>query len=215
MAEWPGLDQSIAVLGKIVEVLRGRARGIAFESGEPVADVCGVADLARLAVADDVHADFRLMIHGGGDGAAHHLVELRLVNRFAAVLREQQIHHFLGARQAAYVRRQEFDRCSASSGPLRSAGISAVQKIPREDNTLQPQSGCIHSAAQCPSFNERFAQTSKHAFTFAERISRVSPLPSLLDRICGQDCRNRQQSRKVTSRIGCCLPQYFRKRRNI
>ena len=43
----PFLHQSIAERRKVVEVLRRRARRIAFEAGQAMADVGGVADLAR------------------------------------------------------------------------------------------------------------------------------------------------------------------------
>ena len=120
-----GLHQAVAILGIIVEILRRGARGIAFESGEAVADVGGVADLAGFAVADDVDAALFLLLHGLADRAAHRFLEFRFVDWFAAVLREKQIDDVLRAGQAADVRGQNavrarfhgFPRWNPGAGP--------------------------------------------------------------------------------------------------
>src|ERR1700733_11687265 len=83
-------DQFVPESGNIVEVLRGRARDVAREkTGEAVADVGRVADLAHLAVAYDVDAGIDLTRHCGGDGMVHGFVVLRPVVRFAAVFSEE------------------------------------------------------------------------------------------------------------------------------
>ncbi len=97
------LDQLVAIIGKIVQILRGRALRIAFESRQPVTDVSGVAYFAHLAIADDVHAGFDLMLYDIGHRAAHRGVELRRIVGLIAILREQQVHRCLRPRQTADV----------------------------------------------------------------------------------------------------------------
>jgi hypothetical protein len=78
-------------------------RKLTAEAGEPVLDVGGIADLAGLAVADDVEADLGLapddVTHGPGDDAR----EFRLIVRLAAVLAQQQRDRVVRPRQAADV----------------------------------------------------------------------------------------------------------------
>ena len=77
------------------------------EAGEPVPDVGGVADLALLAVADDVDAGLAL----GPDDVGHRLAHARLeggrVGHAAGVQRLQEHGEIVGAGQAAGVRRED------------------------------------------------------------------------------------------------------------
>ena len=93
--------QAVAIFGIVVEILRGGAGGIAFEAGEPVANVSGVTDFAGLAVADDIDSGFGLALHQVRSGTPHCFVELSFVDLFAAILGEEKIDHFLRAREAA------------------------------------------------------------------------------------------------------------------
>ena len=74
-----------------------------------------------LAVADDVDADLRLPGDHVLDAALHRRVERACVVRLAAILREQEIDHFLRPRQAAHVRRQN-PICAHFHPDLRLAG---------------------------------------------------------------------------------------------
>src|SRR4051812_16380982 len=69
-------------------------------------DVRRIADLAGLAVADDVDADFRLLRDDIVDARLHRRIECRLVVRLTTVLGEEKIDDFLRPRQAAHVRRE-------------------------------------------------------------------------------------------------------------
>ena len=55
----------VAVLRKVIEILRRGARRVAdLEAVQPMPDVRGVADLAGLAVVEDVEPRLRLLAHG-------------------------------------------------------------------------------------------------------------------------------------------------------
>ena len=101
-----GLHQAIAIVGIVVEILRRGARGIAFEAGEAMANVGGVADLAHFAVARDVDTGVGLLLHDVINGARDDGFELCGIHRLATVLREEQIDNFLRTRKTADVRRE-------------------------------------------------------------------------------------------------------------
>ena len=82
-------------------------RMVAGEAAQPVLDIGGVTDLARLAVAHHVESESDLLAHDLIDGAGHGLLELRGIERLPLLLGHQQVHDVLGARQAADVRRQD------------------------------------------------------------------------------------------------------------
>ena len=89
------------------EIEMRRTRMVPRESRESVLDVRRVADLARLAVADDVDAGRDLLRTASSTPAAIGGVERRAVVRLAAVFLVKQLHDLAAARQAANVRRQD------------------------------------------------------------------------------------------------------------
>ena len=92
---------------KLDQVLPRLARRVAAEPGQAPRDVGGVADLAHLAVADQVDADLHLPTHHLGHGRGNDGVVASVVTRLFALAREQHLRHGLAARQAADVRRQD------------------------------------------------------------------------------------------------------------
>ena len=65
-----GGGEPVAELGEVVQVFRRLARDVAGdEAAEPVPDVGAVADLAHLAVVDDVDAGLDLVAHRLVDAA--------------------------------------------------------------------------------------------------------------------------------------------------
>ena len=98
------LRQALFEGGEFIQVFRSRARHLGdFEAGEAVAHVGRVADLAHLAIADDIHAGVHLAEGHFADGAGHHGVEFGLVVILPAVLGEELVDDVLGARHAADV----------------------------------------------------------------------------------------------------------------
>jgi hypothetical protein len=87
-----------------------------------VADVRGVADLAHLAVVDDVYSALHLPVDHLLYGTAHGAIEGRLIEGLITVLRKQQIHDRLRPRQAARVRRQNPIGIPVHSMSLASVG---------------------------------------------------------------------------------------------
>ena len=84
-----------------------RPRIMARESRQSVLDVGGVADLARLAVADDVDAGRDLLRHGVGHAGRDRGIERRTVVRLAAVFFVKQVDDLAAARKATHVSRQD------------------------------------------------------------------------------------------------------------
>ena len=88
------------------------------EAGEAVSDVGGVADLALLAVADDVDTGVAL----GPDDVGHRLAYARLegarIGHAAGVQRLQERGEIVGAGQAAGVRREDAV-CAGFHGAVR------------------------------------------------------------------------------------------------
>jgi hypothetical protein len=80
--------QLVAELRDVVQILRSGPRGISFKACQPVADVSGIADLAHLAVADDVDSNIGLLPNHIGDGGLHHIVKHAGLVGFASILRE-------------------------------------------------------------------------------------------------------------------------------
>lgn len=76
---------------------------IAAETGEPVFDVRGVADLARLAIAHHVDAGRNLPLDVGIDGVPHRAVEVRTIVRLAALLTHEPVYDCRAAGEAADV----------------------------------------------------------------------------------------------------------------
>ena len=72
-----------------------------------MANVGGVADLARLAVADDVDADVGLLLHGVVNAALYGLFEYERVDRFVPILSEQQVQDFARSGEASDMCRQD------------------------------------------------------------------------------------------------------------
>ena len=87
------------------QVLPRLARRVAIEAGQPVLDVGRVADLAHLAVADDVDADLDLLADDFRDRVGDHLLGVRR-HRSAVLMGEQHVGDRLRARQAADVGRE-------------------------------------------------------------------------------------------------------------
>jgi hypothetical protein len=91
-----------------VEVRRCRARDVAhLEAAQAVADEGRVADLAHLAIADDVDARVDLVLDAILDRRADDALVLLGVDLLALVLREDDVDHVLGARKAPHVSRQD------------------------------------------------------------------------------------------------------------
>src|SRR5690606_18028893 len=80
---------------------------MSLESGQPVLDVRRVADLAGLAVADDIEPDLDLPEDDLVDGLRERSVELGRFVRLAPLLAKQEIEDRRRARQAADVSRQD------------------------------------------------------------------------------------------------------------
>jgi hypothetical protein len=68
-------NQLVAIIGQLIDILRGGPRGIAFKSRQPVTDVGGVADLAGLAIAHDVDTGLLLQADNVFDAALHGGIE--------------------------------------------------------------------------------------------------------------------------------------------
>ena len=64
-------------LGKISPIGPDGHCALSLKPGEAMSDIGRVADLALLAIVDDVHAGLHLLPHDIGDGAAHAGVEGR------------------------------------------------------------------------------------------------------------------------------------------
>ena len=78
-----------------------------------MAHVGRVADLAHLAVADEVDPGIDLVRDSVGDRRAHDALELGVVDRAAVVLSEHDVDDLLGPREAADVCGQHRQRWSS------------------------------------------------------------------------------------------------------
>jgi hypothetical protein len=109
-----GLDLPVAEAGERVEVGRRRARDVVeLEPGQAVAHVCRVANLAHLAVADEVDPGIDLVRDSVGDRCAHDALELGVVDRAAVVLSEHDVDDLLGPREATDMCGQHRQRWSS------------------------------------------------------------------------------------------------------
>ena len=99
----PHLATKIRKRGEIEMRPRGLGRALGREAGQPVGDIGRIADLAGLAVADDVDAAIDLPLDRVGDGAAHDPIELGRIDRGALLAPLQQRDHRVAARQAAHM----------------------------------------------------------------------------------------------------------------
>ncbi len=99
--------ERLAELGVRREIEVWRPRMVPGESRQTVLDVRGVADLARLAVADDVDVGGDLLGHGVGDAGRDCGIEGCTVVRLVAVFLVEQPDELAAARQAADVGRQD------------------------------------------------------------------------------------------------------------
>ena len=100
--------------GKRLQVARRAALAVALEAGDAVLDVGGVADLAHLAVADQVHAGLHLPRHHVVDRMREDGLRIRL--RFALLPAEDEVGDRLGTRQAAHVRGEDAVGAGVHSG---------------------------------------------------------------------------------------------------
>jgi len=85
----PRLYEAIAIFWKVVEITRRWARRIALESCQAVPNISGIADLAHLAIAHDIDACLRLVLHCLFDSPPHRIFKLFFIAGFSLVLREQ------------------------------------------------------------------------------------------------------------------------------
>ena len=76
------------------------------ETRKPILDIGGVADLARLAVADDIDTGRKLTCHDFIHTGAHGGIETGDVERLTRFLLLQPPDHIRAARQAAHMRRR-------------------------------------------------------------------------------------------------------------
>jgi hypothetical protein len=91
------------VVGEVLQVRRRVACAVAVEAGQPVLDVGGVADLAHLAVADDVDPRTALREHHVDHRRLDDLRGLPRVERPSLLAAEHDLGDGGGARQAADV----------------------------------------------------------------------------------------------------------------
>ena len=108
-ADRPQVARAATLLGEAVTEARIRvqigrrgARNVAdLEAAEAVADIGRVADLAHLAVADEVDPGLHLAPDAIAHRLADHAVVSCPVDRLAAVLGEHELDDLLGPRQAS------------------------------------------------------------------------------------------------------------------
>ena len=95
------VGELLGQLGHGGEVLRRLPRGVSAEAGQTLDNICRIADLAELAVADHRDPGLDLMPYSFVDRRLHHAVEFIRIVRLALVAREQQRHELGPAREAA------------------------------------------------------------------------------------------------------------------
>ena len=121
-------EQLVDDVGKLAEIGRDELRAIG-EAGVALHHVVAEADLAHLAVGDDVDAGLALLADHLDDGLLHPRGELVLVDRLFV---EQIPHH------AREVRRP---RQAAGMGGENAVGAPLHRSLPRPIAPLQRQSG--------------------------------------------------------------------------
>ena len=129
------VSQALFIGGIIIQILRRRPRHIGdFETGEAMPHVGDVADLAHLAIADDIDASRHLLLRHFKHRAPHDPVEFRRIVGFVPILRKQLIDHVLRPRHAADVRRE--NAIPAGSHPI-------LLRLTRRTEVLQFDAGAI------------------------------------------------------------------------
>ncbi len=103
----PAVGELAQEARELDQILSRLARRVAVEPGQAARDVGSVADLAHLAVADQVDANLHLPAHHVGHGRGNDGVVASAVTRFFALAREQHLRHGPAAREAADVRRED------------------------------------------------------------------------------------------------------------
>ena len=100
------------------QVLARLARGVAGESRQAARDVGRIADLAHLAIADDIDADLDLPAHDLRYRFRDDCVVPRDLTRLLALAREEHVRHRLAAWQAADVGGEDAaGACAHDSSP--------------------------------------------------------------------------------------------------
>src|SRR6478736_250499 len=108
---------------------RGR-RYFAAEPGKAPGDIGGVADLAHLAIADDVDTDFDLTAHHLGYRLCDDRIVLQHITGFLALAGEEHVGHCLTAGQAADVRGEDAIGAHRARGlPRRARAIGVVGSV--------------------------------------------------------------------------------------
>src|SRR6185369_10118448 len=126
---------------KVRPVGPGPARALAAEPGEAMPHVGGVADLALLAVADDVDARVELLAHDVGHGPADAGLEGGGIRRVPGVQRLQHRGQIRRTGQAAF-------RASLHRAGLLPCYFTDARKAP---SALLKASGCS-MLARCAAF---------------------------------------------------------------
>src|SRR6516164_7960882 len=98
---------------KLNQVLARLARGVAGEPRQAARDVGRIADLAHLAIADDVDADLDLSAHDLRYRIGDNGVVPRAIAALIALAREQHVRHRLTAGKATDVGGQDAARACA------------------------------------------------------------------------------------------------------
>src|SRR5580704_6808929 len=106
-----------------------------------MADVGGVANLRHLAVTDDIDSGFTLPADRIRNSAPDGGVEIRGIVAVASILCKQQIGHFLGARQAAYMRSENALGASFHQSSL----LASCAPATRLSNLAHITVGCTRS----------------------------------------------------------------------
>src|SRR6516164_6545168 len=109
---------------KLNQVLARLARSVAGEPREAPRDVGRIADLAHLAIADDVDADLDLAAHDLRYRFRNDRVVPRDITRLLPLAREEQVRHRLTAGQAADVGGEDAARARAHDPSLLTQVLS-------------------------------------------------------------------------------------------
>ena len=99
-------DQIAGVIEVFAQIPSAFQTAFAAETLVAVLHIGGIADLARLAIADRVDAERHLALDDRIDGGLDLGLDLRFVHRLARLARHQQHPERFGTRQAADVGRQ-------------------------------------------------------------------------------------------------------------
>ena len=141
------IGEALEKAGILLEVSRRVARAVAGEPGVTVLDVSGVADLGRLAVADDVDTGRHLF----GDSVVYRLrhggVKGGRVVSLLPLTGKDEIHNFLGAGQAAHM--GGFDHDCPSRLRYRVYGRS-TNEVPSHTRGAAHFSFCIPQSENDP-----------------------------------------------------------------